>query len=295
MPGQVTSVAVLGTGIMGGAMAKNLAAAGFETRAWNRDSSKAEALADAGVTAQETPAEAVDSADAVITMLADGAAARSVMDEQGALSAMDTRAVWVQASTVGVAATEELSGLAGGCGIGFVDAPVLGTKQPAEDGDLVILASGPRECQEPLGPVFDAISKKTVWLGEAGKGTRLKLVVNSWILAMTTALGETVAIAEALDVDPSAFLEAIDGAAMDSPYAQTKGPAMISGSYETSFPLSLALKDVRLVLEAVGDGAELRLMEAIRATNERAEELGHGEADMAAVAEAARPAPSRPA
>ncbi|UJA21017.1 NAD(P)-dependent oxidoreductase [Thermoleophilia bacterium SCSIO 60948] len=283
------AVAVLGTGIMGGAMARNLAADGFEVRAWNRDGSKAEALTDAGVIAKDSPAEAVDGADVVVTMLADGAATRSVMDEQGALAAMDPRAAWVQTATVGIAATEEFEGLAGGCGIGFVDAPVLGTKKPAEDGELVVLASGREECRGKVDPVFDAIGKKTLWLGDAGQGSRLKLVLNSWIVNLTAALGEAVATAEALGVDPEAFIDTIDGAPMGTPYANVKAPLMLSGSYEPSFPLELATKDARLVLDAVGDAADLRLVRAALEANEAAVELGYGEDDMAAVAEAARP------
>ena len=138
-PGQ-PSVAVLGTGIMGGPMAKNVAGAGLETRVWNRTREKAEGL---GLPVAGSPAEAVDGADIVLTMLAEGGAVESVMTEGGALDAMRDDAVWLQASTVGIAATERLSTLAEGRGIAYVDAPVLGTKAPAEKGEITILASGP--------------------------------------------------------------------------------------------------------------------------------------------------------
>ncbi|MGZ4202290.1 MAG: NAD(P)-dependent oxidoreductase, partial [Thermoleophilaceae bacterium] len=127
------SVAVLGTGIMGAPIARNIAAAGLDTRAWNRTRSKADPLAQHGVTVEDTPAAAVDGADVLVTMLADGPAVEHVMTEGGALDAMRDDAVWVQMSTVGIAATERLGQLAERRGVEFVDSPVSGTKKPAED------------------------------------------------------------------------------------------------------------------------------------------------------------------
>jgi 3-hydroxyisobutyrate dehydrogenase len=278
------SVAVLGTGIMGGPMARNIAAAGLETRAWNRTREKAEPLAEQGVTVADAPADAVSGADLVVTMLADGPAVEHVMTEGGALDAMRDDAVWIQASTVGIAATERLSQLAEERGVTFVDAPVLGTKKPAEDGALTVLASGPESARDPCQPVFDAVSGRTLWLGEAGGGTRLKLVVNNWILDLLAALAETVALAERIDVPPEKFLEAIAGGAMDTPYAHMKANMMASGEFPASFPLRLAEKDVSLVLEAAErHGLELELAKATIERFKRADELGHGDKDMAAI------------
>ena len=185
-------VAVLGTGIMGAPMARNLAAAGHEVTAWNRSAEKAEGIE--GVKAADSVAEAVRGADAVITMLADADAVEAVVRE--ALPALDG-AVLVQTSTIGPEATARLAEQVPG----LVDAPVLGTKAPAEQGKLVVLASGPED--ERLGPVFDAVGAKTVWLGEAGAGSRLKLVLNTWLLALTEGLAEAIALAGALGVDPA--------------------------------------------------------------------------------------------
>jgi 3-hydroxyisobutyrate dehydrogenase len=284
---EIRSVAVLGTGIMGAPMARNLAGAGFEVRAWNRTREKAEALREDGAQVADGPPEAVRGADAVITMLTDGGAVERVMaGDDGALAAMEDEALWLQTSTVGLAASERLAGLAEERGAALVDSPVLGTKEPAEQGQLIVLASGPDEAREPCEPVFDAIGSKTVWLGEAGTGSRMKLVVNSWLLALTAGLGETVALAEALDIDPDAFLETIDGSPMGVPYAQLKGKMMIEGRYEPSFPLALAEKDANLVLEAAERShLEPRMARAVRDLFARADELGHGEEDMAAVHE----------
>jgi 3-hydroxyisobutyrate dehydrogenase len=280
------SVAVLGTGIMGEPMARNIAAAGLETRAWNRTREKAEPLAEHGVTIAGSPAEAVSGADVVLTMLADGPAVESVMTDGGALEAMRDDALWIQSSTVGVAATERLMQLAGQRGVTFVDAPVLGTKKPAEDGVLVVLASGPDDARSQ--PVFDAIGGRTIAVGEAGAGTRLKLVVNNWIVALLGGLAETITLAQKLDISPELFFEAISGGAMDAPYAHVKGGMMLKGEFPPSFPLDLALKDVRLVVDAAREnGTELELAQTVTRLFERASELGHGDEDMAAIYHAA--------
>jgi 3-hydroxyisobutyrate dehydrogenase len=275
-------VAVLGTGIMGGPMARNLLRAGHELTVWNRTVQKTEALEEEGARVASTPADAVRDAEIVLTMLADAPAVEATVIESGGFEAMPQGALWIQSSTIGVAATERLAELAGERGITFVDAPVLGTKKPAEDGQLFMLASGPAEARGRCEPVFDAISRGHVWLGETGLGTRLKLVVNSWILCTIENLSETFVLAQTLGVDPRSFLEAISGGAMDMPYAHLKGEAILNENFPPSFPLSHARKDVALILSAAGD-VELPLVRATLQQFDRAVELGHGDEDMSAV------------
>jgi 3-hydroxyisobutyrate dehydrogenase len=281
----VESVAVFGTGIMGGAMARNLADAGLETHVWNRTREKAEPLAEHGIEIADSPAQTTAGADAVITMLATDDVVREVMSgAEGALAGMDGKSVWLQMSTVGIAATEEMAALADEAGVAFVDAPVLGTKQPAEQGKLVVLAAGPRDALDRCGVIFDAIGERTITFGRPGEATRLKIVLNNWVLSVTVATAETIALAERLGVEPGKFLEGIEGGNLDSAYARIKGAMMIDRSFEPSFPLALALKDARLVLDAVsGDGAEPALPRAIERRLSEADELGHGDEDMAAV------------
>jgi 3-hydroxyisobutyrate dehydrogenase len=271
-------VAVLGAGgIMGRPIATNLAKAGFEVRAWNRTRERAEPLADEGIDIFDSPAEAGSGADAVLTILSDADAVAST-----AAGALPAGAVWLQMSTIGIAGTERCAELAEEADVRFVDVPVLGTKAPAEKGELVVLASGPDELRTELEPVFDAIGQRTMWLGEAGAGTRLKVVVNSWIVALVEAIGETMALAEGIDVDPQLFLEAIGGGAMDLPYAQMKGKAIIERSFEPSFKLALAAKDAALVEEAAErHDLDLPLVSAIRRRMEEGIEE-HGDKDMAA-------------
>jgi 3-hydroxyisobutyrate dehydrogenase len=279
-------VAVLGTGIMGGPMARNLAAAGHEVRAWNRSPEKAQGLD--GVEPAETIADAVRGAEVVVTMLADADAVEAVVRE--ALQAMDGGSVLVQTSTIGPEGTARVAELAAEAGVPFVDAPVLGTKKPAEDGKLTVLASGPEDVRERVQPVFDAIGATTLWLGDAGAGSRLKLVVNTWLLSLTEGLAEAIALAEALGVDPQTFLDAIDGGPVGSPYANLKGKLMIERDFPASFPLELALKDAKLALAAAEEqGLRLGALQAVAEQMERAVEAGHGQADMAATIHASRP------
>ncbi len=290
MAGEV-SVAVLGTGIMGSGMARNLLRAGFSVRVWNRSPEKALPLAAAGASPAATPLEAVSAANVVITMLTDGAAVEDVMGgRSGALAAMPPTSLWLQMSTVGIAATERLQALADRHGVrAFVDAPVLGTREPAERGQLTVLASGPENLQERCAPVFDAVASRTLWLGPVGTGTRMKLVVNNWLLQLVEALAETLVLARGLGLEPEEFLSVIEGSAIAPAYAGLKGRLMAEGEYPPSFPLRLAHKDLRLVLEAAWErGLSLPAATVAERQFARAEEVGWGDQDMAAVHEVLR-------
>jgi 3-hydroxyisobutyrate dehydrogenase len=280
----MTTVAVLGTGIMGEPIARNLIG-GFDVRVWNRTRDKAEPLAADGATVCDTPREAASGADLVYTMLADATATTDTMaGDDGALAAMGSQTVWIQAGTVGVDGIAALAALATDAGVGFVDAPVLGTRVPAENGQLVVLAAGPEALKQRVQPVFDAIGSRTMWVGDAGEASRLKLVTNSWVLAITTAIGEAFALAQALEVDPALFLEAIAGGALDLPYAHMKGDLIIKGEFPASFTIAGAVKDAGLIV-AAGEqaGVHLEVAAAVRRQMQRARDSGHGDEDMAAV------------
>jgi 3-hydroxyisobutyrate dehydrogenase len=276
-------VAVLGTGIMGSGMVRSLLRGGHDVQAWNRTEEKVQPLARDGAVVATSPAEAVKSADVVVTMLADGPATAGLME--GVLGEIGPDAVWAQMGTVGPESTEQLARLAGDAGVGFVDAPVLGTREPAEKGELLVLASGPAALRERCTPVFDAVGRATVWLGEEpGDASRLKLVINHWLLGLVAGLAETIGLAHALGVDPAKFLEAIDGGPINSPYAQIKGKAMLKGDFEPSFPLRLAHKDLNLILEAAGaHGFDAPLAAAAASLFARAAETDHADDDMSAV------------
>ncbi|GAA2150493.1 NAD(P)-dependent oxidoreductase [Nocardioides koreensis] len=274
------TVALLGTGTMGAGMARNIAAAGLPLRVWNRTAERAEPLAGVATVAGSV-AEAVDGADVVLTMLYDADSVAATMEE--ARGKLGADAIWLQQSTVGIAGTERLARLADELGVAFVDAPVLGTKKPAADGALVVLASGPQQVRDRLAPVLDAIGSRTMWVGEAGAGSRLKLAANAWVFTVVEGVAESLALTRDLGLDPRLFLEAVQGGALDAPYVQLKGGAMLDGSFDPAFALSGALKDAELILEAGRSaGLDLAALPGIREHFARAVEAGHGDLDMAA-------------
>jgi 3-hydroxyisobutyrate dehydrogenase len=279
-------------GTMGHPMARNIARSGFAVRAWNRSPEKAGPLTEDGIEVLDTPAEAASGADVILTILTEVEAVVSTMEgPDGVLAGAEDGAIWLQMTTVGIEGTERCTALADQHGLVLVDAPVVGTKQPAEEGKLTVLASGPEEALETCQPIFDAIGQKTVHLGEAGAGTRMKLVINSWLLSLVEGLAETISFAQGIDVDPAQFLETISGGPVDNPYAQMKGRMMIERSFDPAFKLELAAKDARLVVEAMErHGLDLPMLEAIRAQLDRAAEE-HGDKDMAATHLASTPVP----
>jgi 3-hydroxyisobutyrate dehydrogenase len=274
------TVALLGTGTMGAGMARNIAQAGLPLRVWNRTPGKAEALGDVA-TVSASAAEAVGGADIVVTMLFDAdSVSATIADAAGSLR---EGAVWLQTSTVGIAGTERLLQQARDLGVTYVDAPVLGTKKPAEDGALVVLASGPDDARSRVQPVLDAVSGRTIWVGEAGTGTRLKLAANAWVFTVVEGIAESLALCRELGVDPQLFLEAVKGGALDAPYVQVKGAAMLADQLEPAFALTGALKDAELILAAAEEaGLDLALLPGIRDHFARAVRDGHGDLDMAA-------------
>ncbi|MFL6138668.1 MAG: NAD(P)-dependent oxidoreductase [Frankiaceae bacterium] len=288
----MTTVAVLGTGIMGVPIARNLAAAGLGVRAWNRTGKRAEPLGGDGATVCADVRSAVTGADVLVTMLTDADAVADVVIEAG--PALADGALWLQMSTVGVAGAERLAALAADRGIDQVDAPVLGSKAPAESGELVVIAAGAERLRGRAAEIFEVVGKATSWVGtEPGAASALKMVVNSWVLALTDAVAEAIALAEGLGLDPRLFLDTIAGGGTDSPYAHLKGEAMLAGELPPAFGLANALKDAGLVVEA-GERAGVRLAvaAAVRDDFARAAGLGHGEEDMGAVYYAHRSAPA---
>lgn len=284
-------IAWLGTGIMGGPMARNCLDAGLAVTVWNRTAGKAQSLAAGGARIAGSPEEAATDASMLVTVLADGVAVDACVGD-AVLDALAGGAVWVQMSTVGVRATQTLSAKAAAHGVTYVDAPVVGTRAPAEAGALHVLAACDPAVRGRLAALFDAVGARTTWVGEEpGAASSLKLVVNAWVLGLLGALAESIALAEALNVDPQAFLDTIDGGPVGAGYAQIKGAAMLTGEYPPSFTVALARKDAGLIRDAAADAKLPALLaERIAAQLARAEHLGHGGGDMAAIVEAWRAA-----
>lgn len=283
MSAQTTpTIALLGTGIMGQGLARNLLKAGFPLQVWNRTTEKAQPLADEGAVVAATVAEAVTGADIVLTMLFDADSVEAAIIDAGPALAPGT--IWAQTSTIGVDGIERMAKLAAERDLVLVDAPVVGTKKPAIDGTLVVLAAGPDSAQGPLTPVFDAIGSRTMWVGPVGAASRLKLVMNGWGLTVLDGIAQSLRMAEAFGLDPQLFLDAVKGGALDAPYVGWKGSAMLAGEFEPSFSLDGALKDATLIEDgARAAGADPTLLTAVREHLARAQAEGHGDLDMAAV------------
>lgn len=269
-------------------MARSLLRAGLDVRAWNRTQAKAAPLAADGATVTETAEEAVRGADVVLAMLRDGPAVAAALT--AASPGLHTGQVLVQSSTVGPDATDDLVRRAADLGLVYLDAPVSGTKQPAEQGKLTVFVSGPSAVRETVEPVLDAVGERTVWVAEVpGAASRLKLVVNTWVINLVNSVAECLNLAEGLEIDPRTFLDAMRGGPLDSPYLQGKSAAVLTGDLAPSFTLSTALKDTRLILAAAGaSGVRLDLVAASADRFVRAEAAGHGGEDMIATFYAGR-------
>ena len=227
--------------------------------------------------------EAARGATVVITMLPTAEVVSSVIFGGGVAGAFAEGAVWAQMGTIGLAATIEAAGRLGQLrpGVLFVDAPVSGSKGPAETGQLLILASGPAAAEQVVRPAFSAIGRKTVWLGEAGQGSRMKLVVNAYMSILIEGVAEALELAGRLGIDAAKLAEAIEGGPLDAPIAEAKLHKMERGDFAPEFPLEWALKDVDLAIGAA-DGATLPLLAALSRQWRAAVDAGHGREDISA-------------
>lgn len=276
------TIAVLGCGLIGAPVARNLANKGFKVKVWNRTAAKALALVQDKLQACASVAEAVSDADYIVTVLKDGDSVASAM--AAGSGHFRPGAKWLQLSTVGIDAAASLAQLAGQQQLVYFDAPVQGTRQPAEQGQLIILAAGPQAGREGVQTVFDAIGKRTLWVAdEAGQASRLKLALNNWAFTLTHGLAESLALAKGLGVDPALVVDVVSNGPMDCAYFQLKSAAMLAGNYTPSFSVANAVKDSRLILDAARQaGLYAEVAGAGLHRFERALAAGHGDKDMAA-------------
>lgn len=277
-----TTIAVLGTGLMGAPVARNLNKHGFAVRAWNRTKSKADTLVSDGIQVFETSADAVRGADIIVTVLKDGPSVTEAM--QAAAPSLSKGTIWVQLSTIGPQAVATQAAFAARYGLVFYDAAMQGTPQPAEQGQLIILAAGPLEARSAIQPVFDAIGKRTVWVSEEiGSASRLKLALNSWVFVLTHGMAESLRIAKGLGVDPALVVDVVTGGPMDCAYFQLKSSTILKDDYTVSFSIANAVKDSLLITEAAaGAGVQADLAQAGLKRFQRVLEGGHGDKDLTA-------------
>jgi 3-hydroxyisobutyrate dehydrogenase len=259
---QQVRVGILGIGLMGSAMAGRLLDQGITVRAWDRNPEHARALEDRGATATQEPADVLDGARAVITMLPTADIIIDVIEPL--LDDWPEDTIWLQMSSVGATEADRLTRMAEAHAVTIVDAPVSGSTNPAAQGQLTILASGPDSAQTPVKPIFDALASRVLWVGYAGMGSRLKLVANHWMITSVAALAESMHLCEVMGLDPQQLIALLDGGPLGSPYAMQKLEEMQHHEYPAGFPIRLALKDLELVREVEhSSGTPMPLLDVV--------------------------------
>jgi 3-hydroxyisobutyrate dehydrogenase len=278
-------VAVLGIGAMGHAMATSMLRAGIPTIVWNRRPAATRDLAGLGADVAETAADAARRAPIVVTMVTDTDAVVSIARDQGMLAALAPGATWVQMSTIGVAGIERVAAMvqAERPDVTLLDAPVSGSRDPAERGQLTIFASGPEEARPRVAPLFDALGERTIWVGAVGAGSRLKLVNNTLVAFAAEAVATSVALAGRIGVETETVIEAVGGGPLASPWQAAKLDRIAKGEFSAQFALSLALKDVRLALQAAGDD-RFAALACLADEWQQAVDQGLGDQDLTVVA-----------
>ncbi len=275
----------LGLGIMGAPMARNLLKAGHSLHAWNRSQEKTASLKAAGAVVCSSPAEVCAAADITFAMLGDPVAVRAVhLGPEGSCAGLGSGKGMVDMSTIDPATSCEMAAAVRAAGARYLEAPVSGSKKPAEDGTLVILAAGDRDLYDAAGEALDALGKLRVFLGEVGQGARMKLVVNMIMGGMMTAFGEGLALSGRCGLDPAVLLEVLAAGALANPLFAGKGPAVTADRFDPAFPLKHMQKDLRLAL-ALGDelGLGLPTAAAANAAFIRARDAGLADLDFSAV------------
>jgi 3-hydroxyisobutyrate dehydrogenase len=252
-----TRVAVIGTGTMGSAVTHRLLGAGATVSIWNRSLGPTRELAALGAEVHFGPRSAVNGAAVVLTLLPTGDVTRSIMLERRTINAMAAGAVWAQMGTIGIDAIAglEIAATSMRPDLRFVDAPVSGSRAPAEAGELLVLGSGPESAKDTVLPVFSALGRRTLWLGPAGAGTRMKLVMNTWLAFEVEAAAEAAALAEHLGIAAVVLADALVGSPLVSPLAASKLQKIQAADDRADFSLGWALKDLELAQSAAPPGS----------------------------------------
>ncbi|KAF3778294.1 Glyoxylate/succinic semialdehyde reductase 1 [Nymphaea thermarum] len=310
-------IGFLGLGIMGKAMALNLLRHGFRVTVWNRTLSRCDELVEHGASVGETPAAVIKRCKYTIAMLSDPSASHSVsprylalmpfkredalteevflmnmqvvFDKHGVLEEICQGKGYIDMSTVDGNTSSNISEAITKKGGLFLEAPVSGSKKPAEDGQLIILAAGEKALYDEIFPAFEVMGKRSFFLGQVGNGAKMKLVVNMIMGSMMSAFSEGLVLADRSGLDQQTLLDVLDLGGMANPMFKFKGPAMIQRSFTPAFPLKHQQKDMRLAV-ALGDEHAVSMPVAAAANEvfKRARSMGLGDNDFSAVYEAVK-------
>lgn len=280
----------IGLGIMGSAIARNLILAGFDITLFNRSPEKGSPLAALGATLVTTPQAVIETCPVTFAMLADPAAAEAVcFGKQGVLAGITPGKGYVDMSTVDVETSRKIGAAVTAKGGHFLEAPVSGSRKPAEEGSLVILAAGDRSLYEEALPGFNRMGKKVLFLGETGNGATMKLVVNMVMGGMMAAFCEGLALGGKSGLAQADILEVLDAGALANPMFKLKGELIAKGEFPVAFPLKHMQKDMRLAV-SLGDrvGQPLFTAAAANESFKKARTMGYGEEDFSALYKAVR-------
>jgi len=281
-------IGFLGLGIMGTAMSRNCLRAGHDVMVWNRSPEPAKAMAALGAKVAATPAEATAHGEVIIVMLTGPEACEAVLfGPQGAAESLSPGKVVVNMSTIAPAYARDAAARVRQTGADYVDAPVSGSKKPAEDGTLVILAGGREETIAAVEPVLLAMGKKVARCGEAGLGSTMKITVNVLLGVMAEGLAETVHLGEALGLNRNALLDVILAGPMANDLFRLKDPMFRANDYPPQFPAKHMAKDLNFALDAASEAkASAPTLSVLTLLYAKLLGMGLGDADFAAVIKA---------
>lgn len=277
-------IGFIGLGAMGTPMAWNVHEAGFEFGVYNRTAAKMDPFAEAGIETYDSPAALTADADAVVTMVTGPEALRSVaLGEDGIVDGLERDTIHVDTSTVSPAATTEVSGAIRDAGGRFVDAPVLGTIGPAEEGELLVLAGADGDVLDDVRPLLGAFGDIR-HVGGVGDGTSMKLTTNLLLGVMMEGFAEALTFADGQDLPLDEVLDVIQSGVLGAPLYDYKGPVVRERDFSPQFPVDLLTKDLNLVLDTAGENEiPLPATAASREAANATRGLGHGEEDMMAL------------
>lgn len=281
-------IGFLGMGIMGRAMALNLIKGGYDVTVWNRSPERCDPLVTAGASLGTTPAAVVASCDVTIAMLADPAACLEIaLGKDGVVQGISTGKGYVDVSTVDAETAQKVEAAVHAAGGQYLEAPVSGSKGPAEQGQLIFLTGGDKCLFDAAKPLLDVMGKASFFLGATGAGANMKLVVNMVMGSMMAAFSEGLILAEQSGLQQSDLLDVIRLGAIASPMFALKGPSMVKGEFPTAFPLKHQQKDMKLALQLAAD-KNLPVAASANDLYCKALTNGLGDADFSAVLSALR-------
>jgi 3-hydroxyisobutyrate dehydrogenase len=279
------TVGMIGLGLMGKPMARNLLKAGFTVYVWNRTVSKAKELEGNGAKIAANPREVAANCDVVITIVSDPPALEEVLwGKEGAFPALKRGALYIDSSTISPELARRIAAESGKAGVAFLDAPVTGGTWGAEKGELLFMVGGEAEVLERARPVLEAMGKKIFLLGPNGAGQTIKLAMNSILALQVDALAEALALVRGAGLAGEKLIEVLQASMARSGVLDVKAPLMLKGDYPASFPLRLMHKDMRLALDlAKEENVKLPALEAAFRTFSEVKDAATDDPDFAAV------------